>query len=183
MRIEAKPFEVKGLRYTVRSAAAGDAGSLSALRLRIDGESENMDREPGEDFLDAAGFAAVIEADTNHPRSLFLVAESEEGLIGYSRCAGSDLKRFVHKAELGLGVRKDYWGFAVGRHLMTESIDWADANGIRKIVLYGVLETNARGIELYKKLGFEIEGLMKKDRVLSDGKFHNTYMMARFNGS
>lgn len=181
MMINQKNFYIKDLNYTIRSANQSDATKLSELRLKIDGESENMDREKGEDFIDPARFAEIIEKDTNHAKNLFLVAELDGRLIGYSRCVGNDLKRFIHKAEFGLGVLKDYWGYGIGKNLMKETISWADKNGIKKIVLYGVLETNERGIELYKRLGFEIEGIMKKDRILSDGKYYNTYIMARFN--
>lgn len=180
MIMKQQEFILKDMSYTIRSAVKNDAEKLSELRLQIDGETENMDREMGEDFIDPEGFIRIIENDTNHPKSLFLVAEAEGRLIGYSRCVGNDLKRFVHKAEFGLGVLKEYWGFSVGKNLMKETIAWADNNGIKKIVLYGVLETNERGIELYKKLGFEIEGFMKKDRVLSDGNYYGTYIMARF---
>lgn len=180
MIISPKDFRVKELDYRIRSAVKDDAGQLSELRLQIDGETENMDREKGEAFLDQAGFEKVIETDTNHPRNLFLVAEMPGRLIGYSRCEGNDLKRFTHKVEFGLGVLKDFWGYGIGKNLMVESISWADSNGIEKIVLNGVLETNEKAIELYKRLGFEIEGLMKKDRILSDGKYYNTYMMGRF---
>ncbi|MFP4979405.1 GNAT family N-acetyltransferase [Paenibacillus sp. CN-4] len=181
MIINPQEFHVKDLKFTIRPAVLSDAGDLAEMRLQIDGESENMDREKGEDFIDSAGFEAIIETDTRHPRRLFLVAEANGKLIGYSRCVGHDLKRFVHKAEFGLGVLKDFWGYGIGKKLMTETLAWADAAGLQKIVLYGVLETNERGIALYKSLGFEIEGCMKKDRILSDGKYYSTYMMARFN--
>lgn len=55
---------------------------------------------------------------------------------------------------------------------------WADTNGIQKITL-NVLETNTNAIKLYQKLGFEIEGILKKDKLLSDGKLYNTIMMGR----
>ncbi|KAB7673210.1 GNAT family N-acetyltransferase [Bacillus sp. B1-b2] len=174
-------FHVKGLKYTIRNATNQDAISLSELRLQIDGESENMDREKGEDYIDPFGFEKLIEIDTLHSKRLFLIAEINGKIIGYSRCIGNDLKRFAHKVEFGLGVLKDYWGYGVGRNLMQETIKWADSNDIKKMELYGVLETNTRGIELYKKLGFEIEGCFKNDRILSDGNYYTTYMMARFN--
>jgi ribosomal protein S18 acetylase RimI-like enzyme len=180
MRVNPKEFHINDLRYTIRSARESDAKDLSELRLQIDGETENMDREKGEAFIDQAGFEKIIETDSNHPKKLFLVAEMDGRIVGYSRCEGYDLKRFSHKVEFGLGVLKDFWGYGIGKNLMKETISWADANGIKKIVLYGVLETNEKAIELYKRLGFEIEGLMKKDRILSDGKYYNTYMMARF---
>lgn len=180
MFINPQEFNVKELNYTVRSAIEKDAKKLSELRLQIDGETENMDREKGEGFIDQAGFEKMIETDTNHPRNLFLVAVVNERIVGYSRCEGYDLKRFTHKVEFGLGVLKDFWGYGIGKNLMKETISWADKNGIKKIVLNGVVETNEKAIELYKRLGFEIEGLMRKDRILSDGKYYNTFMMARF---
>lgn len=45
-----------------------------------------------------------------------------------------------------------------------------------------VLETNDKAIKLYEKLGFEIEGILKNDKRLADGKYYNTIIMGRFNG-
>ncbi|WP_462410521.1 N-acetyltransferase family protein [Neobacillus sp. Marseille-QA0830] len=178
MLIGQQEFNIKGLTYIIRSAGKSDAESLSELRLQIDGETENMDREKGEAFIGQAEFEKMIENDTNHSRHLCLVAEVDGRLVGYSRCEGSDLKRFSHKVEFGLGVLKDYWSYGIGRNLMQQSIAWADANSIKKIVLM-VLETNLKAIELYKTLGFEMEGLMKHDRILSDGNYYSTYVMGR----
>lgn len=180
MIINQKDFYVKEMHYTIRSATKQDAENLSLLRLQIDGETENMDREPEEAFIDQVGFEEIIEKDTNHPKNLFLVAECDARLVGYSRCEGNDLKRFSHKVEFGLGVLKDFWGYGIGKNLMKETISWADECGIKKIVLNGVLETNESAIEMYKRLGFEIEGFMKNDRILSDGKYYSTYMMGRW---
>ncbi len=181
MIIEHRDFHVKGVAYKIRPAVRGDAKKLSELRLQIDGETENMDREQGEGFIDEAAFERIIENDATHPRNLFLVADYDGRLIGYSRCQGYDLKRFSHKVVYGLGVLMDFWGYAIGKNLMMESIAWADSIGIKKIVLEGVLETNEKAIEMYKRLGFEIEGTMKKDKLLSDGKYYTSYIMSRFN--
>ncbi len=43
-----------------------------------------------------------------------------------------------------------------------------------------VLETNDKAIELYKRFGFEIEGILKNDKFLADGKYYNTIIMGRF---
>ncbi len=47
------------------------------------------------------------------------------------------------------------------------------------MILYA-LETNESAINLYKKHGFVTEGLLKNDRVLSDGNYYNTIVMGRF---
>lgn len=178
MIINKQEFDVKGLSYTIRSATETDAKALSKLRLQIDGETENLDREKGEAFIDPLGFEQLIKADTENKRNLFLVAVVHDQIVGFSRCEGNQLKRFSHKIEFGVCVLKEFWGFAIGKNLLKESIAWADSNDIKKITL-NVLETNDKAITLYKKLGFEIEGILKKDKILSDGKYYNTIIMGR----
>jgi hypothetical protein len=40
-----------------------------------DGETENLDREEGEGYIDESGFKQIIKNDTESTNSLFLVAE------------------------------------------------------------------------------------------------------------
>ncbi|MDX5629651.1 MULTISPECIES: hypothetical protein [unclassified Brenneria] len=56
MIIRNKALQVNGLIYTIRSAIETDAEELVQLRPQIDGETENLDRERGEAFIDVAGF-------------------------------------------------------------------------------------------------------------------------------
>lgn len=179
MIIHDHAFEKNGLSYTIRSARHKDAAELSRLRWQIDGETEHMDRVQGEAFIDPAGFEQLIQKDTEDSRNLFLVAEVMGRIAGFSRCEGNHLTRFAHKAEFGICVAKEYWGYGIGKQLLRQSIGWADSNGITKINLY-VLETNVKAVELYKKLGFEVEGVLTKDRILSDGNYYNTMVMGRF---
>lgn len=179
MIIHQRTFTVKEIQYTIRSAITTDAMALSELRVQIDSETENLDREPGEAFIDEIGFQQLIQSDSEEPRNLFLVAVVEDRIVGFSRCEGNPLKRFAHKVEFGVCVLQDYWGYGIGNNFLKESIAWSDANGIQKITL-NVLETNDKAVKLYQKLGFEIEGILKNDKILSDGKFYNTIMMGRF---
>lgn len=171
-------FVVNGLHYVIRSAVEKDAQALSEVRLQVDGETENLDREPGEAFLDAAGFEQIIKTDTLSPRNLFLVAVVDERIVGFSRCEGVHLKRLAHKVEFGVGVIQEFWGYGIGKRLLQESIAWADSNGVKKIALQ-VLETNEKAIKLYSSLGFEVEGVLRKDKLLSDGIYYHTVMMGR----
>lgn len=110
MIINEQEFNVNGLDYAIRSAIGRDAEYLSELRLQIDGETENLDRERGEAFIDAQGFEKIIQTDTERPRNLFLVAEVQDRIVGFSRCEGIYLSRFSHKVEFGVCVLKEYWG-------------------------------------------------------------------------
>ncbi|MFD0871056.1 GNAT family N-acetyltransferase [Paenibacillus residui] len=180
MRIDPKEFHVHNLRYIIRSAAEDDAKTFSEVRLQIDGETEYLDREQGEAFIDESGFKKIIKEDTESINSLLLVAEVNGRIAGFSRCAGNALKRTSHKVEFGVCILQQYWGFGIGKNLLEASVHWADSNGIKKIAL-NVLETNDKAIRLYKKYGFEVEGVLKKDKILSDGNYYNTILMGRFN--
>ncbi|MEY8348104.1 GNAT family N-acetyltransferase [Bacillus cereus] len=180
MIINKQGFDVNGLNYTIRSALNKDAKELSELRLQIDGETENLDREKGEGFIDISGFEQIIKEDTDKPRNLFLVAEVNDRIVGFSRCEGVYLKRFSHKVEFGVCILKEFWGYRIGNNLLKESISWADANSIKKMNL-NVLETNDKAIKLYERLGFGIEGVLKNDKRLADGKYYHTIIMGRLN--
>ena len=180
MKINQKDFSVNGVSYIVRHAINKDAKNLSEIRLQIDGESQNLDREKGEAYIDTVGFENLIKTDTENKKNLFLVAVINDKIVGFSRCEGNFLKRYAHKVVFGVCVLKDYWGFGVGTNLLKESIDWADLNGIKKITL-NVLETNDKAINLYQKYGFKTEGILENDKILSDGQYYNTVVMGRFN--
>lgn len=178
MIIKRQEFHINGLTYTIRSAAETDAEQLSEIRVQIDGETENMDREAGEGFINKIGFQNIIKTDSEESKNLFLVAEVHNRIVGFSRCEGENLKRLSHKVKFGVCILKEFWGYGMGKRLLQQSIHWADENEIKKISLQ-VLETNEKAIQLYKKLGFEIEGILKNDKKLSDEKYYNTVLMGR----
>ncbi|MCU5027800.1 GNAT family N-acetyltransferase [Bacillus thuringiensis serovar brasilensis] len=178
MIIKRQEFHINGLTYTIRSAAETDAEQLSEIRVQIDGETETMDREAGEGFIDKIGFQNIIKIDSEESKNLFLVAEVHNRIVGFSRCEGANLKRLSHKVEFGVCILKELWGYGMGKRLLQQSIHWADENEVKRISLQ-VLETNEKAIHLYKELGFEVEGILKNDKRLSDGKYYNTVVMGR----
>jgi len=136
MKIDPKNFYVNGKNYTIRSVVASDAEALSQLRVQIDGETENMDREKGEGFITITGFEQLIEEDSKSSRNLFLVSVVDQQIVGFSRCEGKNLKRYSHKVEFGVCILKDYWGYGMGKNLLKESISWADSNGIKTNMIF-----------------------------------------------
>ena len=179
MIINEQEYEIRGIQYIIRSAEEKDAETLSSLRVRLDGETENMDREAGEAYIDIAGFKELIHMDSEKRNNLFLVAVASGNIVGYCRCAGSELKRFSHQVEFGVCVARSYWGYGIGREMLRASLQWADENGIEKVTLK-VLATNDKAIRLYEANGFEREGILKRDRRHADGHYYDTVVMGRF---
>lgn len=178
MIIKEQDYYINGLNYIIRSAREADAKTLSEIRVQIDGETENMDRESGEAYMDEEAFRLLIKEDADSSRNIFLVAAVEGKPVGYCRCEGSRLKRLTHKVEFGVCVLQACWGHQIGKKLLEQSISWADSNGVKKITL-NVLETNEKAIRLYRESGFEVEGVLRQDKKLSDGNYYNTVVMGR----
>jgi RimJ/RimL family protein N-acetyltransferase len=178
MVIESEKIEGNGLTWILRCPTKYDAAELSKLRTEIDGETENLDREPGEDLLTPEDFEKLIYEDSIAEKNIFLVAEAEGKIVGFARLQGSRLSRFRHKAEFGICISKKYWGHRIGKVLIENIIRCADTAGIKKISLNAV-QTNTKAIQLYKKYGFVEEGLLLKDRIHKDGNYYNTVIMGR----
>ncbi|MFT9495247.1 GNAT family N-acetyltransferase [Anaerosolibacter sp.] len=178
MIIENKKIEGKSLTWILRCPTKYDAIELAELRVKIDGETENLDREPAEGLLTPEDFEKLIYEDSIAEKTIFLVAEVEGKIVGFTRCEGSKLSRFKHKAEFGICILKEYWGHGIGKVLLENILIWADTMGIEKIALT-VIQTNSKAIQLYKRYGFVEEGLLMKDRFHKDGNYYNTVVMGR----
>lgn len=179
MVIQRKVIENEKISYIIRCPKQEDAEELSKLRVKIDGQTENLDREPGEGLLTKEDFEKLINEDNADERTLFLVVEADGKIVGFTRCAGNKLSRFRHKAEFGICIEKEYWGYGIGKVLLENIVAWADNIGLKKISL-NVVETNTKAVNLYKKYGFIEEGILRNDRLHKDGKYYNTIIMGRF---
>lgn len=179
MVIDSKQIKGSNMTWTLRCAQKSDAAALSELRVVIDGETENMDRESGEDYLSEKDCEEVIIGDLLDERGIFLVAQVHERIVGFARCKGKSLSRFKHQAEFGICILKEFWGCGIGKQLLSEIITWSEEVGIEKVTLT-VVETNTKAIQLYQQYGFIQEGLLVRDRLHKDGEYYNTVIMARF---
>lgn len=178
MIIENKIIEGKSLTWILRCPTKYDAIELSNLRIKIDGETENLDRESGEGLITPADFKKLIYEDSIAEKTLFLIAEVKGKIVGFTRLKGSKLSRFRHKAEFGICISKVYWGYGIGKVLLENILMWADTVEIEKISLT-VVQTNTKAIQLYKRYGFVEEGLLIKDRIHRNGNFYDTVIMGR----
>lgn len=178
MIIENKAIKGKSITWILRCPTKQDAKELSELRIKIDGETEYLDRETGEGVLTPEDFENLIYVDSLAEKTIFLVAEVNGIIVGFTRCVGNTLNRFRHKAEFGICILKEYWGFGIGKVLLENVLIWADNNGVKKISL-NVVQANTKAIQLYERYGFVVEGVLINDRIHSDGEYYNTVLMGR----
>lgn len=78
--------------------------------------------------------------------------------------------------EFGIVIAQQYCGLGLGRKLLDYLIAWANANGTTKKISLLTSENNYTAMELYKKVGFQVEGILKKDNYVN-GVYGDTIMM------
>jgi len=162
---------------TIRWVRLSDAPQLVAFKKAVTSESPFLLTYPDEveDVFEARRYISIYLTDD---RRIFLVAEYQGEIVGMITLAGSSRRKILHKAELGISVRKPYWGKGIGSALISEALRIAKQKGFKKIQLE-VMEHNERAIRLYKKFGFEIEG-RKKKAICMDGQYFDLLVMGKW---
>jgi ribosomal protein S18 acetylase RimI-like enzyme len=74
-----------------------------------------------------------------------------------------------HRGGLGMGLIPEFRGQSLGSQLLLAVLDHSKRFGLDKVELH-VYTSNVAAIALYKKFGFEQEGLIKKYRKV-DGQY------------
>ncbi|MBO0430189.1 GNAT family N-acetyltransferase [Vagococcus fluvialis] len=102
--------------------------------------------------------------------------KSKHQIIGYIKLVIDEEKRRRHKANISIAIHNDYQGNGVGTKLFNEAVDLAENWLMLRKLELTVLETNKDGIELYKKMGFKVEGISKEDTVVN-GRYEDVVFM------
>lgn len=111
-------------------------------------------------------------------RQCALVALQAGVVVGSCTLEQHQRIRASHVGHIGMGVAIDSHGKGIGTQLLEAALEVADNwMGLRRVEL-SVYTDNASAVALYHKFGFEIEG-EQRDSALRDGRFVNTYVMAR----
>lgn len=109
------------------------------------------------------------------------VAVSENRVVGWAdviRNTGRPVS--LHSGTFGMGLVPEFRDKGIGRALMAQTIEAAFALGLTRIEL-SLRESNVVAFSLYKKFGFELEGLHHR-AVCIDGRYENKISMALLKG-
>ncbi len=166
------------MNISIRPINLDDAQSINEIRI-MDGVRENLLALTSERI---SKMQAQINELTDNQH--MFVAELEENgikkVVGNIGLIVNNSARIRHSGSIGIAVNKDYQGKGIGKALLNEVIDLAD-NWLMLVRLeLGVFTDNESAINLYKSLGFVIEGT-KKYAIIKHGKYADEYIMARYN--
>lgn len=121
-----------------------------------------------------------IENALNSPSEIYLGIFDEDKFIGqlHLKALSSKHPQIKHLAEFGMMISSEYWGQGIGKALLELMENFARQIGIHKIEAK-VRTSNERGLALYKKMGYTIEGTRKK-AALVNGQFEDEFFIAKF---
>jgi RimJ/RimL family protein N-acetyltransferase len=105
-------------------------------------------------------------------------AVDNDKVVGWCDVFPEDSPRQNHRGGLGMGLIPEYRGQGLGSQLLSSVLKRSTQFGLEKVELK-VYTSNTPAIALYKRFGFEQEGLIRKYRKL-DGQYFDSLFMGKF---
>jgi ribosomal protein S18 acetylase RimI-like enzyme len=167
----------RNLQVTLRPGNRKDAEALLEIEREILLENEFM-ISVIEEFEETPEqlrnwICKVIE----NKRETLIIAETKGEVVGFIVFRTKNAKRLSHTGTFTAMVKKEYRNQGIGKLLIKELLIWAEQNPFIEKVSLGVLSTNRRAIELYKKMGFVEEGRKIKEVKFSEGVYADDILM------
>lgn len=147
-----------GRECTIRNGEYNDGAICLDVFNKTHEETDYLFTYPEESTMTIEKESDFLQSITDGDTGIELVCILDGKCVGM---AGFDIVRDKiktrHRAEFGVSVLKDYWGFGIGRKLCEACIECAKKAGYAQLELDVVAE-NKRAIDLYKSLGFQEYG-------------------------
>jgi RimJ/RimL family protein N-acetyltransferase len=169
------------MNFLIREADPEDASGILEYIEKVSGESDFLTFGPGEFGISLENEKTTLSDFKSSPSKLFIVAIARNRIIGVLTFSAGGRPRVQHVGEFGISVLKEYWSTGVGTALISQLLKWAQQGGVVKKINLKVQTENARAIELYQKMGFEIEGTVKND-IRIGGRYLDNHVMGIFLG-
>ncbi|AFK21176.1 GNAT family N-acetyltransferase (plasmid) [Haloferax mediterranei ATCC 33500] len=107
---------------------------------------------------------------------VFFIAAIDDEVVGWTHLDLPQLAKVQETAQQTVGVKEEYHGHGIGSQLLQRGLDWAEANGYRK-VYNSIPMTNDRAMEFLGAHGWETEAI-RRDHYTIDGEYVDEVMMA-----
>ncbi len=166
-----------GTVCTLQSPGPEDASAILRHMAVASGETENMLRYPEEFNMTAEEEAAYLDTILSSSDAIMIAAFVDGQIVanaGFNPV--SSLTKCRHRAELGISVRRKYWGCGIGSAIMAALLAAARQAGYEQMEL-NVVSDNRRAIALYEALGFRVYGTNERGFRTRSGGYQSLLLM------
>ena len=160
----------------IRRIETKDSERFLKMLIQLDNETNYMMFEPDERKTTIKEMESNIN-NINKSKSIILVAEDNGNIVGFLSAERGFANRIKHSAYIVTGILKDYRGRKIGMKFFEEMEKWALKSNITRLELT-VMTNNESAIQLYKKMGFKIEGTKEKSLIVNE-KYVDEYYMGK----
>ena len=174
-----KIMTVEGKEIIFRPIISNDAENLLVFRRQIASETTNTMQYIGQEYPPIEETAKRLSAQLEDRTTVNAGAFSDSNLVAYLnlRLPWADHPWMPHLAQFGMMVLKDFWGQGIGKKLLKIQEEHAQSIGVSRIEAM-VRITNERGLSLYERNGYKIEGTRKKAALINN-EFVDEYFIAK----
>jgi RimJ/RimL family protein N-acetyltransferase len=163
---------------TIRTATVDDAEALRGYATKLFAERPpGIFERPAPTVDDEIAF---IRSHLEPAGAELFIAEDDGRIVGNLGVTPGGLPQEAHVGTVGVSVDSDYRGHGIATAMFEALFAWAPGAGISRLQLYS-FANNPRAAALYRRLGFEDEGLLR-EAVLVDGEFVDVLLLAKLLG-
>ncbi|MFB6223679.1 MAG: N-acetyltransferase family protein [Haloarcula sp.] len=161
------------LTYTIRPARNDD---FEGLVQTIRDVSSDGTYVVAESVAEQLLYEDAVTRHNTVESRVFFVATVDDDVVGWCHLDLPQLDKLRETAQLTVGVRSEYRGQGIGSQLMERGMDWARANGYRK--LYNSIPVITESAMVFlEDHGWHTEGI-RKNHYTIDGEQVDEVMMA-----
>ncbi|MCI5774946.1 MAG: GNAT family N-acetyltransferase [Aerococcus sp.] len=166
------------LEITLQDAEAKHAKQLLDFYRAVGAETEFLD-------FDGEGIGLNQEQEQRYLKrihgswhSRLLLAMVDDEIIGVASIAAPENGRQSHVGEVGIVLKRRYWGIGLSRVLMQDMMDWAIESPALRYITLTVDEENIAAQKLYDFFEFETLGRIPGGTHVDNG-YRDCLIMGR----
>jgi RimJ/RimL family protein N-acetyltransferase len=161
----------------LREIVVNDYQVFNELYKAIEAESDFMLYEKDERKTTDNQQKVFLEKLASDSSSTIVLAEVDCRIVGFIGIINEGPNKKKFSRYVAMGLLNDFHGKKIGSLLMESCVEFCRKQNVKRIELT-VVKDNQKAVNLYKKFGFEIEGIKKNSLYIND-TFIDEYFMAR----
>ncbi len=144
-----------GIEALLRNGDASDGKAVYENFNLTHAETDYLLSYPEENNFDPEQESLFLEEKADSPNEIEILAIIGGKVVGTAGIKAVGKKHKIkHRADFGISILQEYWGFGLGKELTIACIHCAKEAGYEQLELSVVAE-NKRALSLYQSLGFE----------------------------
>ena len=164
---------------TIFSPTLDDAQELADFLNTIRYESKFITIGEDEPLATVTSQGKWIQSAINNDKSFIFSAKINGKIVANGNLGPkSNKSRLAHRCEIGISVKKEFWGLGIASEIMKVLIEKAEQLQFEQIELQ-VVEENEPARHLYKKFGFYETGYIRNGMKYSDNTYTKLILMQK----